>query len=239
MPKGECIKHGMRDYCEVCSHVFNDLQNGEFPPTHTIRFFSLLKLCSHCYEAGQMQRFENTDIWETVDKPEKEADAILKDYEESSQRGSKTYFYCMECFRTTELLSARKKGEKDPFIAYENTLTSSDEEIIDNLRKYLICNYPFKESDHITKGKALLIIPGKIDQPLQFIIYYVTEETEQKKVLSLIDNFFIGFEKKQRAVLFYEKENWIRTDKWVESIKQQVVGYHKGEEKPILEIRID
>ena len=110
-------------------------------------------------------------------------------------------------------IGTRKLKKPDPFKSFEQTLMYEDKATIDQLENHLLNNFPFKKTaipgiDH----HALFIQPGGISFPLLIKVFYVLDETAQREVLSLIEEFFNNCEKHQRVVRFYDQENMFGFD---------------------------
>ena len=197
-----------------------------------------LKVCQACYDRVSADELPDITLDELleiddIDKAEKLGEAITDKYNQINRS-----ILCNLCAFDHQLSYARRQGKKDPFEAYENTLTYKERDIIEKLRKYLLERIDFKQSVITTDQKALFINDGYIKEPLLITIYYVMDTDQQNHILELIDAFFKTQKKTQRKVIFIEKENWIKEEHYSEEHKIKSVSHHRGEETIIKTITI-
>lgn len=226
-----CNKHGEQGFFEVCEHLYNDLNKGVYPEMKELSLLRV-KVCEDCYNKYEINKLPLVSLSDVLNDPDAVSD---EDFElaHNKYKQIKRFVFCRICAMEIQLQWARKQGKKDPFDAYENTITFKEKNIAGELKKYLLENFEFQQSIINPGSEALFIYPGHIGEPLLIKIYYVVVSNEQNMLIKLIDEFFQKQDKKQRKILFYESESWIKgkTD-------AGYITHHRGEEKILKEIFI-
>ncbi len=196
------IHGGTFRYFQCCNHINEEWKQGIFNAVANYNAIFQLHLCEKCYELGNFSQYHKITIDDFLSMPEEDSARLEKQYGESENK-VQLYFYCYNCFLDGMLIWARKNGHNDPFEVFDNTLAWG--ETTKELEKYLETNYPFKPcAPNEPYWKSLKISGGEIDKPLTITIYHVIDESEQKRILDLIDRFFESIPQKQRLVRFFE-----------------------------------
>ena len=226
-----CDKHGGQGFYEVCEHLHSDLENGVYPEMKELPLLRV-KICDDCYQRIGANELPCISFDECINN----VDSISEEVEELASAKYKQinrFAICRICDLEIQLIWARRKGIKAPFEAFENTLTFTEKQTIDNLEKFLLEKFEFEQSVIVPDHKALFISAGHINQALTIEIYYVTELDKLNILINLIEEFFKDQNRNQRKIRFYERENWIE--------KKSPGGYKinsRGQEKIIQEILI-
>src|SRR5690606_9735371 len=124
-----CNKHGEQGFFEVCEHLYNDLNKGVYPE---MKEFPLLrvKVCEDCYDRNEVNKLPQISLSDVLNDPEtvseEEAELAYTKYKQI-----KRFVFCRICAMEIQLQWARKQGKKDPFDAFENTITFSEKNIAD------------------------------------------------------------------------------------------------------------
>ncbi|MFL5729255.1 MAG: hypothetical protein ACJ75J_07185 [Cytophagaceae bacterium] len=211
----DCPKHGLQGFYEMCEHVHEKLEKGIFPNMLEVSV-NHMKLCKSCWEKGNFQYFEKYD-WEKIKHAlsfEEQDSLTGGNYYQTLQKFHQSYtslnrsMMCCVCFYEIKLKHARLNEEKDPFEAYEFTLLHENREVIDELNLYLKSNFSFEKrlNTFAAHKEAFYITPGTIVYPLEIVVYYVIDKSDQEKILKLLDAFFKNKRLSQRVIKFYEDE---------------------------------
>ena len=226
-----CNKHGEQGFFEVCEHLYNDLNKGVYPEMKELSLLRV-KVCEDCYDRNEIDKLPQISLSEVLTDPEAVSEEeVYLAYTKYKQ--IKRFASCRLCAMEIQLQWARRQEKKDPFEAFENTITFSEKNIADELKKYLLENFEFQQSIINPDSEALFIYLGHIGEPLLIKIYYVTDLNQQNILIKLIDEFFQKQDKKQRKILFHESESWIKG-----TTEAGYVTHHRGEEKILKEIII-
>lgn len=191
----DCKVHGYQGFREVCEHVGAALRDGtRLPRTRILE----VEVCAACEARYDLRRFEHE---------------IFPDWSDASHAqyallNATSECHCVECMATTELAAARARGERDPFPAYERTLTFLQRDVVERLEAELMATFQFRPSIVNPQQCALWVRHGSITRPLEITIYYVTEREHQDAILQWLERFFADVPQRQRRVLFYRAENW-------------------------------
>lgn len=226
-----CKKHGGQGFFEICEHIKQDLANDIYPEMFPFPIFNV-KVCKACYDRVGSNQLPNISLIDLIYDSEMDDDQL----DEIEKKATKKYralnrvMLCTLCDKEKNIELARKNGKKDPFKAFENTLTYREKHIVDELKAYLLQNFIFEQSIVNTDVKALFISLGDISKPLLIKTYYVVEERKQEELLGFIHTFFESIEKTQCKIQFLEKEVWIETK------GEKSTSYSRGEEKVIKEV---
>ncbi|NMH86764.1 hypothetical protein [Flavivirga algicola] len=226
-----CQVHGKQNFSKVCTHIWKEFANNNFPPMRKLPGYGV-RVCDKCYEENYVEELPKITFEQLLNLPEeaylKLSETLYPKYPNLS--GS---IKCVECIRYIELISARKNKKEPSFEPFENTLMYRDTEKIEELKKVLTSNFKFpkfrKSPLCFKPTDAFFIQSGGFSYPFSIKFYYITEKRHQEEILKLIDNFFEEIPQKQRHISFYESENWI-----TEKVKIGIRTY-KGEEKLLLE----
>jgi hypothetical protein len=226
----ECRRHGIQGIYEVCQHIHEDLKAKFVPQMYTTSILPT-HLCKFCWQKGRFQELNKIDMNVLTALPVSEAEAIVNKLTQELDSIQPTFSWCYECFKEVELEFARANNKVDPFEAYEHTLLYENEATIRQLENYLLQNYKFENTriSLYTSTEALFIHSGGITHPLCITIYYVTQRSEQEKIITLIEDFFHNINLKQRRIQFYENELVL--------VKGEV-SHHVTREKPLLDLLI-
>lgn len=226
-----CNKHGKQGFFEVCEHIYADLNKDIYPEMKELSLLRV-KVCDDCYDRNKISELPQISLYDVLENPEavSEEEAGLA---YSKYKQIKRFCFCRICAMEIQLQWARKKGKKDPFEAFENTLTFREKNVISELKNYLLENFEFQPSIIHPGSEAFFLYQGHIGEALLIKIYYVIASNDQNEVVKLIDEFFQKQDKKQRKILFYESESWIKG-----TTEAGYVTHHRGEEKILKEIII-
>ena len=224
-----CPIHGGQGFLEMCVHLWETLENGDYPEMKELTALHL-KLCDTCFAENGVGEIKEMTLDELLELPEEEAEKygeqVYSIYQNIDRRSQ-----CIQCIKTIELNHARKHHKELPFEAYENTLTYQNKEKIEALENILNANYSFQEFKITSSNTArrFNIRNGTITYPLSISFYCITEKKDQLALLKLIDDFFEDIPQKQRAIRFYEADNWITKE------LENATSHSKGEDKLLLE----
>src|SRR5690606_19181297 len=130
-----------------------------------------LKVCEDCYNKYEINKLPLVSLSDVLNDPDAVSD---EDFElaHNKYKQIKRFAFCRICALDIQLQWARKQGNKDPFDAFENTITFSEKNIADELKKYLLENFEFQQSIINPGSEALFIYPGHIGKPLLIKVYY-------------------------------------------------------------------
>jgi hypothetical protein len=221
-----CKYHGEADIVEVCPHVAREIDNKRYEQFHNA---GSMLVCETCFHKYHLEDFENCSLDSFLNNDER-LETFFNIYEQIQEKT----VWCSECLSMAKVEQARKDNKQDPFPIYDRTLNSHCIEILTDLHKFLVTNYEFHKST-IDDKPAVTISPGAYTYPLTVTIYYVTKETEQNKIIQLIDNFLRVQKLNQVKIEFYEAEVW---NTWTNSEKG-VSGRSKGFEKLLREVFVN
>ena len=226
-----CNKHGEQGFFEVCEHIYGDLNKGEYPEMKELSLLRV-KVCDDCYDRNGINELPKISLNDALNDPEAVSDKEVE-LAYTKYKQIKRFVFCRICAMEIQLQWSRQQGKEDPFEAFENTMTFREKNIADELKKHLLKSFEFQQSIINPDSKALFIYPGHIGKPLLIQIYYVTTLNEQNMLIKLIEEFLQKLEKKQRKILFYESESWIK-GKTAEGYET----HHRGQEKILKEVFI-
>jgi len=201
-----CKEHGPSGFLDVCEHIFRDLSLEIYPEMISIPILST-KICKECDQLLDTSNIKDYTWDELLELPDKEIDRIESIISKKYNLIPNRRQICIECVKMIQLNQASKSGKTDPFEAFENTLTYKERDTINELEKTLINSYKFKKSQE-ENFKTLYVTTGTISKPLTIEIYYVTEPSDQEKILRTINSFFDSIDLKQRVIRFYKEENF-------------------------------
>lgn len=226
-----CNKHGEHGFFEVCEHIYNDLKKGVYPEMKELSLLRV-KVCEACYDRNGISELPKISLSDALHNPEAVSEEEV-DLAYTKYKQIKRFCFCRLCAKEIQLEWARQQRKKDPFEAFENTLTFKEKNITDELKKYLLENFKFQQSIINPDSEALFIYPGHIGGPLLVKVYYVTVPNEQNILIKLIDEFFQTQSKNQRKILFYESESWIKGE-----TADGYITHSRGVEKILKEVFI-
>ncbi len=209
----KCEIHGRQGFYEICGHLRDAFDVGEYPKMVVLNFFDI-RICRKCdfeLDFSAHKRYTFDELIEATDKDAKEIEKQLsKEYDRIPRRRS----ICTQCYLQAQLDHARKIGNPDPFEAFEYTLTDKNQDSINTLQKLLKSALSLHTSWNPFRKKAITSVKikaGHLSAPLTISFHNIGKTKDQDHLLAIIDDFFVDQYWRQRIVHFYNPD-LIRTE---------------------------
>ena len=199
-----CKKHGRQGFDQICEHIETKFKEGIYPEAYRLKFWEIILICEVCWKNYDIEKFESHPelkgkSYFDIDDEFDENSPIFKEYVEVQQRLNKNLRgWCLQCISEVKVKTARRRGENDPFLVFENTLTVIQQEIVNKLYEELTEKFQFQDSiywkSQFQNRPAISINTGAFTYPLTITIYYIVSDDEQNQIIEFIKNFLLQTE---------------------------------------------
>jgi hypothetical protein len=236
-----CPDHGSLGYAVVCQHVANAIHYLSYGCYHWIgvraSFIEPMLVCEDCLSTYRLERFTLENIRDICNFNQEEPPEYIEDFLNAYKLILGSTTVCSECLAVAQVTQARKEGKDEPFPIYGKTITTNHRELLQDLKTLLLGQIPIPMSIQPSiapsfSQPALFLNPGAYTRPLEIVIYYILNERDQQKLLTVIDEFFQYQHLNQVVIKFYEAEVWEISF----NPENQVRSWKRGEEKLLKEV---